>query len=76
MFCKILNKDKVLDVIDAPVYIHYLNNQTPMVCSRKKASAIYSSGYDKIWHIEGWGKHPSFVNELCRCIEITIDEYE
>ena len=76
MFCKILNKDKVLDVIDAPVYIHYLNNQAPMVCSRKKASAIYSSSYDKIWHIEGWGIHPSFAAELCRCVEITKEEYE
>ena len=75
MFCKILSKDKILD-IDAPVYIQYVSNQTPIICTRKKASAIYASDYSVIWHIEGWGKHPSFVNELYRCVEITKEEYE
>lgn len=76
MFCKILNNNSVLDVIESPTYIYYLNGIVPQKCSRGRASAVYSSDYEKIWHIEGWGKHPSFANELCRFVEITQEEYE
>lgn len=75
MFCKILNKQRVVDVLDTPVYICYINESIPITCSRKKASAVYSSDQSRIWHIEGWGKHPSFADQLCRLVEITSEEY-
>jgi hypothetical protein len=75
MYYKILSDNKIVDAIEAPIYVCYINNNAPVICTRKKAMAIYSNDHSKLWHIEGWGAPPSLKKERFRIVEITQEEF-
>lgn len=76
MFYKILSDDKLVDVINSPQYVCYINEVIPINCTRSKATAIISSDGTTVWHIQGWGKHPPLATTLYRIVEITPSEYQ
>jgi hypothetical protein len=75
MFYKVLNNNKVIDVLDHLTYLKWQPKHKIMLLSDlDEAQAILSSDGNTVWHVEGLYDLPVEGYETVKLIK--IDEYE
>lgn len=76
MYYKVLNNNKVVDVLDHILYIKYQEkHDLLLLCNIAEAQAILSSDGKKGWHIEGLYNF-LLDNDIYEIKEISKNEYD
>ena len=75
MFFKVIKNNKVIDVIENPVYVQYQKkNDTFLACTESEAQGVISSDNETIWHVN---TYPSIQRKDIDTVELVeIDQYE
>lgn len=77
MFYKVIQNNKVIDVLDKLIYLKWQDKHSIMVlCDESEAQAILSSDKNTIWHEETLYNVPVKGYESVRVEEICESEYK
>lgn len=79
MYYKVIKDNKVIDVLDDPVYLKYQSkNKIMLLSDLKNAQAILSSDNDTIWHEITLHKLPDDAPkyDVVKLVEISEFEYK
>ena len=77
MFYKVIQNNKVIDVLDKLIYLKWQDKHSIMVlCDESEAQAILSSDKNTIWHEETLYSIPVSGYESVRVEEICESEYK
>lgn len=75
MFFKVIKDDKVIDVIDNPMYIKYQKKHDIMLlCDESEAEGIVSSDQKYYWHVDVFPRIEKKGIDTVSLVE--IDQYE
>ena len=75
MFYKVIQNNKIIDVLDGLVFLKYQSKHDRMqLCNKEDAQAIFSSDRKNIWHEESLYDLPKEGYDTVRVEE--IDQYE
>ena len=75
MYFKVIKNEKVIDVIENPVYVKYqAKNDVFLLCDESEAECVVSSDGNTIWHVN---IYPSISRQGVDTVELVeINEYE
>ena len=75
MYYKVLNNNRVIDVLDRLLFVKYQKKHNIMIaCEESEAQAIMSSDGKHVWHVPGLYRIPVAGYDTVELVE--VDEYE
>lgn len=76
MYYKVLDNNKVVDVLNSVVYARYNDKGKLRLCLSNQAQVIISSDETEVWHIRGLYSVPGLDLKVYDLVEIDEREYK